>query len=93
MTALQLDLYTNDTTTQSVIRPGIGRVIESERGAWRARYTGHRWGWCLYRDTTTGWETWEPNLPYGTAHIRTRDQAVEILTQEIRRHGDTPLVL
>lgn len=93
MTALQLDLYAPDESTGFLVRPGLGRLIESTNGAWRARYTGDRWGWCLYRNTTTGWESWEPNLPYGTSHIQTRDEAVQILTQEIRRHGDTPLRL
>lgn len=88
---VQLDLF--GSTTQARTLPRWGRLIESPRGAWRARYTGGRWGWCLYRATQTGWETWEPDLPFGQAYLRTREQAEQMLEAEIARHGDRPLPL
>lgn len=89
MTAVQLDMFTPSRPLQS---PRAGMIV-SPQGAWRAHYTGARWGWCLYRATTDGWETWEPDLPFGQAYLQSRDQAEETLWAELCRHGDRPLHL
>ena len=90
MTA-QLDMFNPTSSLTTVNVPGLGEVIESVGGCWRAQW--FRWGWCLYRRTTLGWESWEPDLPVGQAHLETRDDAEHHLEVAIAKHGDRPLVL
>lgn len=58
---------------------------------WRARWTGSRWGWVFDRSTAPwGWETWEPDLPYGVDQVDTEADAREVLRWCVERHGDDP---
>lgn len=91
MTA-QLDLFTTGGA-RSVTLPGWGRVLLSERDAWMAKYTGPRWGWVVYRATPTGWESWEPDLPFGQSYLHERAEAERILDAAAARYGDSPLAL
>jgi hypothetical protein len=91
MSIAQLDLFT-DTRTVSTTAPGWGRIITSPDDQWRARWTGHRWGWAFYRHTTRGaWETWEPDLPHGVPYVLTRDAAETTITNLVDRYGDRPV--
>lgn len=59
MTALaveQLDLFEggdDGPSVVSVMEDGIGRVLYTRAGGWRARYTGSRYGWQIDRLTAT----------------------------------------
>lgn len=90
----QLDLFTADARPSVVLArtlPGIGRVLDTRRGGWRARWTGDRWGWCFYRSIGKwGWESWEPTLPFGVEHVLDRDTAERILTDLVDAYGDDP---
>lgn len=88
----QLDLF-NPTGPRSETVPGWGRMIVTEGGAWMAKYVGPRWGWVLYRQTTAGWETFEPDLPFGQDRIHDRDTVETVLVTTATRYGDTPLRL
>lgn len=90
MTA-QLDMFNPTSHLTTVNVPGLGEVIESVGGSWRAQW--FRWGWCLYRLTSRGWESWEPDLPIGQAYLESRTDAEAHLEAEIAKHGDYPLVL
>lgn len=93
MTAEQLDLWGDEPVLSRDV-PGIGRVLLSPAGGWRARWTGHRYGWQLDRAITwpgcRGWEPWEPDLPYGMEHVLDRDYAVSLIAGLVARHGDDP---
>lgn len=65
-------------------------MIETPGRGWRARDTGGKWGWVFYRADGDVWESWEPDLPFGVAHVGTRRQAVQILGEWVSRLGDTP---
>lgn len=86
----QMDLF-GATGPRSAVVPGWGRVLLSDRDAWMARYTGARWGWVLYRAAPAGWETWEPDLPFGQSHILDRDNAEQVLADAVARYGDRPV--
>lgn len=89
MTA-QMDLFNPTSNLTTAVVPGLGEVIESVGGAWRAQW--FRWGWCLYRRRSDGgWDTWEPDLPYGQAYITDRLDAEHHLEAEIARYGDKAL--
>jgi hypothetical protein len=52
----QLDLFDggeDGPAVVSVMEDGIGRVLYSKGGGWRARYTGSRYGWQFDRLTAT----------------------------------------
>ena len=87
MTA-QLDLFHVPLAT--VHARGVGKVIQTEGGGWRARDTGGRFGWVFYRADGDDWETWEPELPHGMSYCLTQDMATQLLTQWVERFGDTP---
>lgn len=89
----QLDLFGPASGTTSLVLPGGGRAIETDAGAWRAKWTGSRYGWTYYRLTSSGWEPWEPELPFGQSHVYDRDQAEDVLIREARRYGDEALML
>ena len=89
----QLDLFTH-TTTGRIIPGGWGRCITSPNDVWRAKWTGPRWGWVFYRFNTEGeWESWEPELPYGTSFVIDRVAAENLLADLVHRFGDRPLSL
>lgn len=48
----QLDLWNESPVVVSTVEDGIGRVLYSLGGGWRARYTGSRYGWQIDRATT-----------------------------------------
>lgn len=54
MTAVadQLDLWGTTEPVLSTVEPGIGRVLTTPGGGWRARYTGSRYGWQIDRAIT-----------------------------------------
>lgn len=89
---VQLDLLSDPLGPEviTVHVPGIGRVLETPGGGWRARYTGSRWGWVFYRAFDGGWESAEPDLPHGVDHVDRRDDAVRILEEFAGRYGDDP---
>lgn len=88
---VQMDLFNPATRLTTINVEGVGDMIESVGGSWRAARS--RWGWNLYRLTTSGWESWEPPLPYGQAYLDGRYDAEQVLESEIDRHGDAVLVL
>lgn len=91
MTTMQLDLFTH-TLTVSTQLPGWGRVITSPNDCWRARWTGPRFGWVFYRVTAGAvWESWEPDLPYGVAHVLARGDAEQMIASMLTRYGDDPV--
>lgn len=99
-TYAQLDLLSDQLgpEVRTVHVPGLGRVLETPEGAWRARYTGCRWGWVFYRalvleDGRPDWESVEPSLPYGVDHVERRDEAIRVLEEFADRHGDRPIRL
>ena len=89
--AAQMDLFNPTTRLTTVHIPDVGEVVESVGGAWRAAHT--RWGWCLYRLTSIGWESWEPPLPFGQPYLNDRLEAESTLEGEIDRYGDAILML
>ncbi|HEY6014324.1 MAG TPA: hypothetical protein VIU37_09960 [Candidatus Limnocylindrales bacterium] len=99
MGAQQLDFWDESDTVLSEQVPGIGRVLTTPGGGWRARWTGTRFGWQFDRAITwtawtgrrySGWEPWEPDLPYGVEHVLDRGWAVELVAAFAARLGDDP---
>lgn len=71
---------------------GLGWVLQTAGGGWRARFTGERWGWVFMRCLGPyGWESWEPALPYGHVAVLDRGEAMHLLAAEVARHGDAPV--
>jgi len=93
MTITQLDLFTHTAATSRTI-PEWGRCITSPADTWRAKWAGTRWGWTFHRYTDEGrWESWEPELPYGLAHVLDRVMAETLIAGLVNRYGDRPLVI
>lgn len=81
----QLDLFTDDAPgVVSVMEDGVGRVLYSRGGGWRARYTGSRYGWQIDRLTA------RPELhTYSTGRDR-RERMWEIRTEWEQWEPDLP---
>lgn len=52
-------------------------------------WLGRRWGEPDIV-VVAGWESWEPDLPYGEEHVTDRAQAEAILRACVTSHGDDP---
>ena len=93
-----LALFTDPITTRQVqVRPGW-RAEATPRLGWAAcaRELGEGVTiWLFFRRLVWNgravWETWEPPLPYGVAHVYNRLTAMHMLADLVKAHGDEPI--
>jgi hypothetical protein len=86
----QLDLFTDGAPAPVIPHGPSGHDYVTRGRGWRTRWLGHRFGWTFYRAIGSGWEPWEPDLPYGVAHVTDRDTALDIVAGWAATFGDDP---